>query len=119
MDTIAQVFGTSGWENKVTLYIPSTTDSNVLLSAQAAENAANRAKRFMARTFGGATTLRAEGSWLSGDVLIEESVTLVYSFASVLTEDDLHKVKVYCEALKTELKQDAIAVEVNGELIFI
>ena len=119
MDKIAQVFGTSGWDNKVTLYIPSTTDRDVSLSAQAAEQTVNRAKRFMASLFGGATAVHAEGSWLSDDVLIDESVTLVYSFASVLTEADLHKVKGFCEALKTELKQDAIALEVNGELIFI
>jgi hypothetical protein len=117
MNAVAQVFGTSGWEHKVTLYIPSTTDVDKHLSADTAKDVVTRAKRLLANIFGGATAISAEGSWLSGETLVDESVTLVYAFSNELTEDALSKIRLFCEELKSELRQDAIALEIDNRLI--
>lgn len=119
MSITARVFGTEGLPNQVVVYIPSTVDVNTPLSEAAAKDAVIRAKRLLGSIFGGYTAIHAEGGWLSGNELVDESVTILYSFAKVLTEDDLEKVKTFCVALKAELKQEAIALEVNNRLILL
>lgn len=120
MTEIARVFGSEGLANQVTLVIPSTTDVNHPLSHEAATEVANRALRFLSELYGGATAIPARGAWVAqnGQLIVEGS-TLVYSFCGQLTTDDLIKIKAFCESLKWELKQEALAVQINGKLLFV
>lgn len=118
MSDISRVFG-AGWANKVTLYVPSTVDVDRPLDANAAESVVTRSLHLLAGRFGGATAIRAQGAWLAENGLVLEGTTLVYAFSAQLTIDDLTTVKAFCEALKVEMRQEAIAVEVNGELLFV
>lgn len=70
---------------------------------------------------GGATSTDAAGYWLSNSAgLVREKSTMIFAYCS---EADLEKhidhVVEYCEKLKAELKQDAIALELNGKMYFI
>lgn len=60
-------------------------------------------------------------SWVSDTAgLVKENTTMVFAYAG---EDDLKKnldkVIDFCENLKNEMSQDAVALELNGEMFFI
>lgn len=104
--------------SKVTVYIPSTTDINKTIDNS---EYVNQCASLLSECFGGATSTPALGYWMSNTVgLVKENTTMIFAYAS---ESDLQanieKVIDYCENLKTELSQDAIALEINGEMYFI
>lgn len=120
MVSFAEVFGSEGMGNKVTLYVPSTVTVDQPLSQSAADEFVSRSLRLLSELFGGATAITAKGAWVANDgELVVEVVTLVYSFSANLTTDDLVKIKAFAETLKAELGQEAIAVEVNDRLLLI
>ena len=71
--------------------------------------------------FGGATSTPALGYWTSPTAgLVKEKTTLVFAYADEKSlNENLDKVVTWCENVKTELSQDAIALELNGEMYFI
>lgn len=120
MSVIAKVFGSEGLSNRVALYVPSTTAVDQPLDESTAEQFVSRSLRLMSELFGGATALPASGGWVASDgKLVTERVTIVYSFTGDLTTEDLMKIKFFVESLKAEMRQEAIAVEINGRLIFV
>jgi len=107
-----------GRANQVSLYIPTTIDVN-----QAVDTSVyvERTLAFLGERFGGATTSRARGVWNSTDAgLVGEDIHIVRSYA---TQADLDKymkeILNYVESLKVELKQEAMAVEINQRLMLI
>lgn len=103
---------------KVSIYVPSTTNVN-----EACDNS-EQVKIViteLAKMFGGATASRAVGGWVSasGETVIED-VTIVYSFC---TSEQLHErfedVYAICERIKREMSQEAVTLEVNGQVSFI
>jgi hypothetical protein len=103
---------------KVKIYVPSTVDVNI-----AADNSkyVEKSLKLLACTFGGATSYQAFGAWLSqSGELVKESITVCEAFCK---ESDLQKsieiIYDFCLELKLELKQEAIALEVNGVLHFV
>ena len=104
--------------SKVTIYIPSTTDINKEIDNT---EYVNRAATLLSECFGGATSTPALGYWTSPTAgLVKEKTTLVFAYADEKSLDNnLEKVVGWCESLKTELSQDAIALELNGEMYFI
>ena len=104
--------------SKVTVYIPSTMDVNKTIDNS---QYVNQAASLLSKCFGGATSTPALGYWMSNTVgLVKEKTTMVFAYAS---ESDLQtkidQVIDYCEKMKKELTQDAIALEINGEMYFI
>ena len=52
--------------------------------------------------------------------LVSENVTIVYSYASdEALKTGIHKVLQFAHEMKSELKQSAVSLEVNGELYLI
>lgn len=105
-------------KSKVTVYMPSTVDVNVPIDN---EKVVEEALALLSNCFGGATASEALGAWVdSAGNLVKEKVTLCFSFAS---QEDLNQhietIYDYCLNLKLRLKQEAIALEVNGELHLI
>lgn len=104
--------------SKVTVYIPSTTNIDKQIDNS---KYVNECASLLSECFGGATSTPALGYWLSPSIgLVKENTTMIFAYAA---ESDLQKnvdkVVDYCENLKTELSQDAIALEINGEMYFI
>lgn len=104
--------------SKVIVYVPSTTNINEEIDNTEHVNAC---ASLLSNCFGGATSTQALGYWMSGTAgLVKEKTTMVFAYAS---EADLEKnidtVVTFCETLKSELSQDAIALEINGEMYFI
>lgn len=85
----------------VKMYIGSNNATHVVEIA--------KVKRILNKHHQGWTMQNALGSWLGTE---EDSVT-------VLVSDDFSKIKNTIEELKTQLKQDAIAYQVESELEFI
>jgi CRP-like cAMP-binding protein len=107
-----------GRTNQISLYIPSTIytdqglDSNYYVSD---------ALGLLGRLFGGATSSEARGVWNSEQVgLVNETVYIVRSYA---TQADMERclpdVLAYMEHLKRELRQEAMALEVNEKFMLI
>ena len=104
--------------SKVTVYVPATVGVNA-----AADNSEQVGKTaaLLADLFGGSTSTAALGYWLSPAAgLVAENTTVVFAYAA---EHDLQqhieKVVDLCKELKNEMQQEAIALEINGEMYFI
>lgn len=116
---LEQIF-VDGFGHKVTLYVPGTTDVSETLSAAAANLYVESALRFLSSEFGGATALRADGSWIAQDgTLVVEQTTLVYAFAKELSTAHLRAVKQFALDLKAALRQEAVGVEIDGDFFLV
>lgn len=93
-------------KSKITVYIPATVNINETIDNT---EFVNKAATLLSECFGGATS-----------TLVKENTTMVFAYAG---EDDLKKnldkVIDFCENLKIEMSQDAVALELNGEMFFI
>lgn len=104
--------------SKVIVYVPSTKDINVEVDTSEWVDAT---ATLLSTCFGGATSCEALGYWTSPTQgLVKEKTTQVFAYC---TDSDLQgkieNVVTLCEAMKEDLKQDAIALEINGEMYFI
>lgn len=104
--------------SKITIYIPSTIDINIAVDNK---KQVDEVAVLLSNCFGGATSCETLGYWMSPAAgLVKEKTTMVYAYCS---DEDLqnHAEKVidFCENLKQEMKQDSIALEINGEMYFI
>ena len=104
--------------SKVTVYVPSTTDVDKQTDTR---EYVEKTASLLAECFSGATSSPAIGYWLSSDVgLVRENTTIVFAYAS---ESDLSKsidtVVEWCDIMREELRQESVALEVNGEMYFI
>ena len=104
--------------SKVTVIVPATINID-----EEIDNTVyvDRVASLMSDLFGGATATTTLGYWKSPTAgLVKEKSTTVFAYCS---ENDLQngidKVIDLCTELKEELKQDAIALEINGEMYFI
>ena len=104
--------------SKITVYIPATCDIDKPIdNTLYIEKCAN----LLSVYFGGATSCQVLGYWVSPSAgLVKEHTTQVFAYC---TDSDLQKyiepVIDFCEKLKSDLKQDSVALEINGEMYFI
>ncbi len=104
--------------SKISVYVPSTVDVD-----KDADNAAqvDAVAAALAAWFGGSTYTPAVGCWLSDTAgLVRERTTVVFAYAaeaalSAHVEDLLD----LCERLKADMAQEAVSLEINGEMYFI
>lgn len=104
--------------SKITVYIPSTMDINKKIDTSEYIDAC---ATLLSNCFGGATATNALGCWTSPTMgLVKEKTTLVFAYCTTeQLDNNIEKIVDFCENMKTELKQDAIALELNGEMYFI
>ena len=107
-----------GRNQQIGIYVPTTLDVNQSADTQAS---LEKTLAFMGQLFGGATSNQAQGIWSSQAAeLVSETITIVKSY---VTQSDLDRhlpaVIEYVESLKDELKQEAMALEVNQKLMLI
>lgn len=104
--------------SKVTVYVPATVDIDKEIDNK---KFVDRAATLLSDCFGGATSTDALGYWTSPTAgLVKEKTTMVFAYASEKDlRNKLDQVIDLCEDLKKEMTQDAIALEINGEMFFI
>lgn len=104
--------------SKITVYVPATAavDQAVDNTEQVKATAA-----LLSRLFGGATSTPALGYWLSPAAgLVAENTTVVFAYASDADlQEHIGEVVEHCERLKADMGQEAVALELNGEMYFI
>jgi len=103
--------------SKITLYVPATIHEKEIDNTIFVDKTA----KIFSECFGGSTSTPALGYWLSGSVgLIKEKTTLVFAYCNDKDlQANIDKIILLSEELKQELKQEAIALEINGEMYFI
>jgi CRP-like cAMP-binding protein len=104
--------------NHLGIFIPTTFEVNKYFDTTPY---IDRTLSFLGSRFGGATSEEAKGIWNSEDIgLVGEKLFKVHTYA---TSDDLKKyldeVVDYVREIKTELKQEAMAMEINQKLTLI
>lgn len=104
--------------SKITVYVPSTCDIDKKADTQ---KYIDNCAALLSESFGGATSCEALGYWVSNSAgLVKEKSTMIFAYCSdVDLQNKIENIIDFCEAMKTELKQDAIALEINGEMYFI
>ena len=107
-----------GRTNQIGVYIPTTVGVDRSADTKAY---LEKTLSFMGQLFGGATSSQAQGMWSSSKAeLVGEAIYIVRSY---VTQSDLDRhlpeVIEYAESLKQELKQEAIALEVNQKLMLV
>lgn len=119
MSAVRQVFG-SGFQHQVAVVVPGTNRVNQPLPPSEHAHWVRTALRTFSVLFGGATAVAAQGGWVThqGD-LVEEAVTIVYSFTSDLSIHHLRTVSQFAQVLGDALGQESVAVVVDGELFFV
>ena len=104
-------------DSRVAIYVPGTVDVDKT-DAGAAERMTARVARDLSDLFGGATITDGRGAWVS-DVagLVMENVRIVYSFstADAITKH-IDEIERIIETVKTEMRQEAVSVEIDGAL---
>lgn len=102
----------------VRVYVPSTVDVDVQVDTA---GQVEDVKRCLAGWFGGATAYNALGSWMAGSGgLVEEGVTIVEAYCTeAQLSEHITDVTKLARHLKTVLRQEAIAIEVQHQLYFI
>lgn len=103
---------------KVTVYVPSTVEAD-----KAVDNSlqVDKTAKMLSGCFGGATSTKALGYWVSDTAgLIKENTTIVFAYCtSEQLENSIENVIEWCLGLKTEMSQEAVALEINGEMYFV
>jgi CRP-like cAMP-binding protein len=104
--------------NQLAIFIPTTYDVNIEIDTSAY---IDRSLAFLGERFGGATVEEAKGIWNSEEIgLIGEKMYKVHTY---VTSTDLKKhldeVVEYVKSIKDELKQEAMAIEINQKLTLI
>ena len=104
--------------HSIGIFIPTTIDVD---QASDTTEHMDKTMSFMAERFGGATCKVASGVWHSEKLgLVGEVVYIVHSY---LSQSDMNRyldeVVDYIKELKRELKQEAMALEVNHKLTLI
>lgn len=105
-------------DSKVAIYVPSTLNVN-----EQTDNTAQVMNiiRKLSTLFGGATASDAVGGWVAEDgQTVIEKVKIVYSFCtSDQLKEHISTIIAICEELKTEMSQEAITLEINGQVKFV
>lgn len=104
--------------SRLSIYVPQTVNVNEYIDNT---KYVNDTLTILSKYFGGATASQAKGSWLtSNGELVIESTTIVFAYCNTRQlEESFDKIHDYIQRLKKEMSQEAIAIELNGEMYFI
>ena len=103
---------------QVKVYVPSTIG---VKQAFDSIEWVDKALALLSKEFGGATASSAMGAWVSNQgELVKENVSVVFAYArQEQLEQSIDRVYDFCLEMKTALTQEAIALEVNGDMYLI
>lgn len=102
----------------IRVFVPSTVNVN-----EAIDNTSfvNDVQISLVQFFGGATIYNAFGAWQGLNIqIVSERITIIESYTTTdKLNEKIDSVIDICEKLKNDMKQESIALEINGELYFI
>ena len=104
--------------SKVAIYVPSTM--NVNEECDNTQYVKNTIKQ-LSTWFGGATATPAIGGWVSaaGEVVVE-NMSIVYSFCTTeKLQEYAADIIELCKTIKHEMRQEAVTLEINGQVKFV
>jgi len=102
---------------QIAITIPSTVDVDKETDTS---TWVDEALALLSRLFGGATAMEGLGGWLSSTVgLVKEKIVKVYAYADDLPNEKIAEVYQFVTRMRHELRQEAIAVEVDGEMYLV
>ena len=113
-----QIAGAVKLDSRVSVYVPSTTDTDKPTDNRAqVEKVATK----LSEMFGGATATEARGYWCSQSAgLGGEGVGIVYSAATPeAVQDHAAEVVELCRQIKQDMQQEGVSLDVNGTLYII
>ncbi len=104
--------------SKIAIFVPSTIDIDKKADTSMI---VDNTLKLLASLYGGSTCSNSIGTWVStSGELVKERIKYVYAYCTTEQLDaSVDQVIDYCENLKKELGQEAIALEINNELYFI
>jgi CRP-like cAMP-binding protein len=107
-----------GRSNQISVYLMPTVDGDNVIEP---DTYVNKTLSVFSTRFGEASSSQAHAVWESEEAgLVSETVHIVRSYATQVDLDKyLPDVMEHMEWLKQELKQEAIAVEINQKLVLI
>jgi hypothetical protein len=74
----------------------------------------------MTHRFGGCTKTAALGGYMNKEgTYVEDSISIIKSFTQDFKEEDYEWVRIKAAEVRDDLKQECVAVEYNGEMIFV
>ncbi|MGB1249032.1 MAG: cyclic nucleotide-binding domain-containing protein [Candidatus Promineifilaceae bacterium] len=116
--TIAELFRRLSLNHTIAIFVPSTITVDQQTNN---ETQVNDTLSFLGSVFGGATSSRADGIWKSDQGgLVTEVVTIVRTFVSKRALDsNLEDVLHFATALKRDMQQEAVAIDVDNKLILV
>ena len=102
----------------IKVYIPTTINVDQPIDTT---EYVNRAALLLAELFGGANSESIMGYYKTneGKLVVERNIRVCASCDSESLDKNLDKVIELCQAIKSELKQESVAIEVNNEMFFI
>lgn len=112
--------------HKIGLYVPSESEGKPIEEKKRA-NALEEIEIHFSLQFGGCTTIKAKGSWVSEEKerdnkLIQEDIDIVYSYYTPKSTKEVREAYDYAYKLavwlKEELKQEAVTIE-HGRSLYI
>lgn len=103
---------------KVAIYVPSTVDVDKEVNN---EQQVLQIIKKLSLLFGGAAASDAVGGWVANDgQTVIEKIKIVYSYCtSEQLKENIDTILEICENLKKEMLQEAITLEINGQVKFI
>jgi len=104
--------------NQVALFIPTTYDVNKPVDTT---KYIDETLAFLGKRFGGATSEEVKGIWNSNEIgLVGERLFKVHTYATPIDlQKKLNDVIEYVGRMKKDLKQEAMAIEINQRLTLI
>jgi len=104
--------------SKVSVVVPATINISEPIDNT---SYVDRVATLMAECFGGATSSQTLGYWQSPTAgLVKERSTTVFSYCKEIDlQMKIDRIYDLCVQLKAEMSQDAIALEINGEMYFV
>ncbi len=115
---LQEVYRRLSLNHALAIFVPSTMDVS-----QQTDNTrqVQQALAFLGSIFGGATSSNAEGVWRSEESgLVTEQVTIVRTFVSAKAlESHLDTVIDFASGLKRDMKQEAVAISIDNQLILV
>lgn len=103
---------------QVKIYVPSTIDINESFDST---EWIEKTLCILSQEFGGATATSALGAWVTNQgSLVKENVSVIFAYATQeKLEKSVEKVYDFCLGMKLALRQEAIALEINGDMYLI
>ena len=106
--------------HRISIFIPSTVNGNDPAPSDLIAKWARSAKLKFAELFGGFTSYKAVGGWVSPiHGLIEEPVTVITAFTDDNGLDKIGEVEEFAAAVAEALGQEAVTLEIDNSLQFI